>query len=77
MDNDRRSDEDAASNKQTELQSFLRLTGCYRRFIEAYAEVAAPLFGMTRDGVQSGAAGRIRPSPHSRRSCQLSSAEDA
>ena len=36
----------------TEIQSFLGLTGYYRRFIKHFSRIVAPLTGLTRKGVK-------------------------
>ena len=35
----------------TEIRSFLRLAGYYRRFIKDFSKIAVPLTNMTRKGV--------------------------
>ena len=35
-----------------EIRSFLRLAGYYRRFIEDFSRLAAPMTGLTRKGVK-------------------------
>ena len=35
----------------TDIRSFLRLDGYYRRFIEGFSKIAAPLTGMTRKSI--------------------------
>mgnify|MGYP002515199998 CR=1 FL=1 len=36
----------------TEIKSFLGLAGCYRRFIKAYSQIAAPMTNLTRKDVK-------------------------
>jgi hypothetical protein len=36
----------------TEISSFLGLAGYYRRFIEGFAQLAAPLMKLTRKGIE-------------------------
>ena len=39
-----------APRNVTEVRSFLGLAGYYRRFVEGFSKIAAPLTGLTRKG---------------------------
>ena len=41
-----------APKNLTEIKSFLRLTGYYRKFIKGFASISVPLTKLTRKGVK-------------------------